>query len=172
MTLKYVNYQRVSLLKDSFQSASSWRRFLSFHSLVCIRRPPLVSMNWPFNPIQPQLLQTTQGIGVHTRQLHKHKHVLTFTAMIEVNAWNLGESPFPRAACEGGRVTMWDSKHVLSIILGERTHRIWYYSHTVIINRFISSERMDRVFWRARPFLILHTRCWGHLSRLIWTEMK
>lgn len=34
-------------------------------------------------------MQTTQGIGVHTKQLHKHKHVLTFTAMIEVKALNL-----------------------------------------------------------------------------------
>lgn len=53
-------------------------------------------MNWPFNPIQPQLMQTTRGNGVHTRRLHKHKHVLTFTAVIEVEAWNLGETEWAR----------------------------------------------------------------------------
>lgn len=34
-------------------------------------------------------MQTTQGTGVYTKQLHKHKHVLTFTAVIEVKAFNL-----------------------------------------------------------------------------------
>lgn len=150
-----------------------------FPSLVCTWQPPLVLMNWPFNPIQPQLMQTTRGIGVYTRQLHKHKHVLTFTAMIEVEAWNLGESEWAHFQRADG-VHVWGVEQwpcvirgmFLSIILGVWTHRIWYYFHTVIINCFISSERMDRVYWRAEPFLKLHTRCWGHLSCLIFTEMK
>lgn len=156
---------------DSSQSVSTWHRFRSFHSLVCSWQPPLVFMNWPFNPTQPQLMQTTQGIRIYTRQLHKHKHVLTFTAVIEVEDWKLGR--VRECMCiQGCAVTTCDSRHVLGIILGVRTHRIWYYFCAVIINRLISSERMDRVFWTALPFLKLHTRCWGHRSCLIFAGIK
>lgn len=44
-------------------------------------------------------MQTTWGTDVYTGQLHKHKHVLTFTAVIEAEVWNLrgaGMRPFPQ----------------------------------------------------------------------------
>lgn len=125
-------------------------------------------------------MQTTQGIGVHSRQLHKHKHVLTFTAMIEVEAWNLGESEwahFPRAgrdACvQAWEVTMCDSRHVRGIILGVWTRRIWYYFRTVIINRFISSEKWGiECSGRLSPSWNYIPDAEGHLSCLICTEMR
>lgn len=164
-------YSYTMLITSEFHS-SAWHGFHSFHSLVCSWQPPLVFMNWPFNyiqlaqrMIQPQLMQTTLSTGVYTRQLHKHKHVLTLSAVTEAKAWNLGES-------ERAHFPFIHSRHVLGIILGVWTHRIWYYFRTVIINHLISSERMDRVFWTARPFLKLHTRCWGHLSLPDMQKMK
>ena len=120
--------------KWSYTARASLAQILSPFILL------LFFLNLPFGPIRltdralwPQLMQTSRGKG--------RTHQATAQTQTCPNTVRLKWRPVTLGASEWARSPFVHSRHVLCIILGVWTHRIWYYFRTVIINRLGSSGK-------------------------------